>query len=617
MPQRLLAPLGLICLATACSGANIAVNPGFESGTTGWFPVGNFSLSSVTTTPHSGLRAARCTARTDLWNGPGQDMRSLMSSGTTYRLSAWARISGAAAAPVQLLLKQSDAGGDNWTVIGQATASSNAWTEITGYHTLATSGTLNELTLYVQGPAAGIELFVDDASVEPRPEWRAGADARIEQLRKSNVTITVLSSTGAPVSGAAINAQQTRRGFPFGSAMVSSSLTNAAYTSFFKQYFTWGAHTWEAKWYWNEFDRGVENYAQTDAIANFFEANNIRIRGHNLFWEDAGNQPGWAHALSNADLLAEMQGRLNSAVTRYKGRFAQWDVNNEMLHGSFFQSRFGQSIWTWMYQQAHALDPAATLFVNDFDVIASTLTVPYIQQIQALLAAGAPIGGIGAQGHFSRNTMIPAAILDRLDMLAALGLPIWITELEFNDADPARRAQMLEDGLCALYSHSAVKGIVFWDFWAPAQLPIRNSDLMNADTTLNAAGQRLVALLNEWTTHATGPTAADGRYTFRGFQGTYTITVTPPGGAAIIRQLEVPLDATTAQLTISLAPPGGSCPGDINADRVINGSDLSVLLGQFGQAVPAGSGADFNADSRVNGSDLSVLLARFGTSCGP
>ena len=47
----------------------------------------------------------------------------------------------------------------------------------------------------------------------------------------------------------------------------------------------------------------------------------------------------------------------------------QWDVNNEMLHGSFFADRQGAAIRDWMYTAAVEADPDVDLFVNDFDVV--------------------------------------------------------------------------------------------------------------------------------------------------------------------------------------------------------------------------------------------------------
>ena len=49
--------------------------------------------------------------------------------------------------------------------------------------------------------------------------------------------------------------------------------------------------------------------------------------------------------------------------------FMQWDVNNEMLHGSYFADREGLSIRDWMYSVAGKIDPDVDLFVNDFDVV--------------------------------------------------------------------------------------------------------------------------------------------------------------------------------------------------------------------------------------------------------
>ncbi len=51
------------------------------------------------------------------------------------------------------------------------------------------------------------------------------------------------------------------------------------------------------------------------------------------------------------------------------------------------------------------------------------------------------------------------------------------------------------------------------------------------------------------------------------------------------------------------------CVADINGDGVVNGADLGLLLGTWGQAdVPA----DFNGDGDVNGSDLGMLLGSWG-----
>lgn len=61
-------------------------------------------------------------------------------------------------------------------------------------------------------------------------------------------------------------------------------------------------------------------------------------------------------------------------------------------------------------------------------------------------------------------------------------------------------------------------------------------------------------------------------------------------------------------------PDACQCPGDINRDGVVNGSDLGGLLAFWGPN-PAFLQADLNGDGRVNGADLGDLLAGWGP-CG-
>jgi hypothetical protein len=57
------------------------------------------------------------------------------------------------------------------------------------------------------------------------------------------------------------------------------------------------------------------------------------------------------------------------------------------------------------------------------------------------------------------------------------------------------------------------------------------------------------------------------------------------------------------------------CPGDLNADRTLDGGDIGILLDQWGPATPL-SIADINRDGVVNGADLGLVLTNWG-SCTP
>ena len=94
----------------------------------------------------------------------------------------------------------------------------------------------------------------------------------------------------------------------------------------------------------------------------------------------------WIKKLSNADLLAAVQSRLQSAVTHFDGTFAQWTVANETLHTHFFDSRLGSSILPWMYEQVRELDPDVKLFVNEYNTIEGNDTTAYKAQIQMAIS---------------------------------------------------------------------------------------------------------------------------------------------------------------------------------------------------------------------------------------
>lgn len=63
-------------------------------------------------------------------------------------------------------------------------------------------------------------------------------------------------------------------------------------------------------------------------------------------------------------------------------------------------------------------------------------------------------------------------------------------------------------------------------------------------------------------------------------------------------------------------PTPPACPGDVNGDGLVNLTDLSTLLANFGVAGGASlSTGDLDSDGDVDLSDLAALLASFGVTC--
>ena len=63
----------------------------------------------------------------------------------------------------------------------------------------------------------------------------------------------------------------------------------------------------------------------------------------------------------------------------------------------------------------------------------------------------------------------------------------------------------------------------------------------------------------------------------------------------------------------SVADGDGTFRGDFNLDGVVNGTDLSIMNGNFGSSVGF-AGGNANCDTTVNGTDLSILAGNFGNT---
>ncbi len=383
-------------------------------------------------------------------------------------------------------------------------------------------------------------------------------------VRKSDAIIKVLDSQGQPVSDVDIKVDMTAIDFAFGTALTPGGLDHAPYRNWVKNNFNWSVAANSAKWYANEPTQGAVTYDDADRMYEFSAENGIKMRGHTVFWAVPDYVQDWVQNLSYpTELQNAVDARLQSAVNHFDGKYLHWDVNNEMLHGSFFLDRLGEGIRPYMFNQVKALDPEVTTFVNDYNILSGAYSLnDYVTQINDLLNAGAQIDAIGVQGHFHGEDSM-TEIKQRLDTLASFGLPIWITEYDYEDADPVSRANYLEDVYRTAFGHPAVEGIVMWGFWEGDHWRGADAALMDADFTVNAAGQRYEALRAEWWTNTAGASDANGEYLFNGFYGDYQVTLTPTGGSAETHSVTLDEQSGTPVFTLTLGtgtPPDTTAP---------------------------------------------------------
>lgn len=346
------------------------------------------------------------------------------------------------------------------------------------------------------------------------------------QIRKRDVILKFSSSDSSTLIGSSVKIRQTQNSFPFGTCINRSNIDNEDIVAFFTKNFNWAVFENELKWYWTEAQQGNFNYKDADDLLNLCTSHNIQLRGHCIFWEVESAVQSWIRGLNKSDMMSAVQNRLTGLLTRYKGKFKHYDVNNEMLHGSFYQDHLGKDIRVNMFKTANQLDPSATLFVNDYNIEdgcdARSSPEKYIDHILDLQSQGAPVGGVGIQGHI--NSPVGSVICSSLDKLGILGLPIWFTEVDVSSNNEYVRADDLEVMLREIFAHPAVEGVMLWGFWE-LFMSRDNAYLVNAEGDLNEAGKRYVSLKQEWLSRAHGNVDEGGQFEFRGFHGSYEIEV--------------------------------------------------------------------------------------------
>ncbi|XP_020277250.1 uncharacterized protein LOC109851496 [Asparagus officinalis] len=251
----------------------------------------------------------------------------------------------------------------------------------------------------------------------------------------------VVDSRGNAIPNATIVLNQKRPGFPFGSSMDSIILSNTAYQNWFTSRFTVTTFGNEMKWYSTENFQGKEDYHVCDAMIAFAKQHGIRVRGHNIVWDDPQYIQTWIKALSEPQLEFATNKRINSVVSRYRGQVIAWDVVNENLHFSFFEDRMGKGASGSFYQKASQLDPNTLMFLNDFNTLevpGDVMSTPakYLQKLNEMWSfpGNKAKMAIGLEGHFGWPN-IPY-MRSALDTLANAKVPIWLTEVDVsNDAN--------------------------------------------------------------------------------------------------------------------------------------------------------------------------------------
>lgn len=191
-------------------------------------------------------------------------------------------------------------------------------------------------------------------------------------------------------------------------------------------------HPTENEYYWKD----------ADSIVAFALRNGLRVRGHCLCWHE--QTPDWlfkdakGKTVSKELLLQRLKDHITTVVSRYSGKVYAWDVVNEVidddstkfLRNSPWYTICGEDFIAKAFEYAHAADPKAILFYNDYNTERPEKRDRVYRLLRKLKEAGVPIQGVGLQAHWSIFEPAHAELENTIRLFSSLNLQVQITELD-------------------------------------------------------------------------------------------------------------------------------------------------------------------------------------------
>ena len=500
--------------------------------------------------------------------------------------------------------------------------------------------TVNSLTV------TGATVSNTTSSTTNNANALAAADTYIDNFRKGNVTVSLPGlAPGTPIDVSLKN-----HAFNFGTAVAGSNGSSIMdpnpspgsdaykYQEALKTQFNALVPENAGKWQENEYTRDSQWSPQLDKIVAFADANDKRLRMHNLIW--GSQQPGWVNTMLNnpngTDSATGLSNRqalrdeISERIDYYVGdgvgddpanHYAELDVYNESYHTTQYWNNYGADGVAGIYNEvAGAVQDAGAdvhLYTNEYNVLqdgSDDYGNWYKQNIESIVAEGGAVSGIGVQSYENNSigtgneAHFPARKMQTLQNLSVLDMPITLTEFGVKDpTSQANAATMLDDTVRLVFGTPNATGFFMWGFWR-GDIYRGAAALYDQNWNLTQAGQRWMDLQNEWSTEYTGANALvvgpDGTINFDGFWGDYEVTI--DGQAYDLSLLKGTTDYQLATVPV--------LEGDYNGNGVIDAADYTA----WRDAVAAGASTLLNdaTPGTVDENDFAYWRAHFGETLG-
>jgi endo-1,4-beta-xylanase len=204
------------------------------------------------------------------------------------------------------------------------------------------------------------------------------------------------------------------------------------------------------------------NFRRADELADFAEANGMKLRGHNFVWHR--QLPSWfGEQVTRKNAAQVLVEHIERVGGRYAGKMHSWDVVNEavqvedglpggvrdspwqrLLGGASFGSGAGMTIVPeyveLAFRTARRVDAKAILCYNDYGIEAENAWSQkkrdaVLGLLRAMQAKGVPVDALGVQSHVTAGAgdVYGAGLKAMIAEARGMGLKVLVTEMDVND----------------------------------------------------------------------------------------------------------------------------------------------------------------------------------------
>jgi endo-1,4-beta-xylanase len=188
---------------------------------------------------------------------------------------------------------------------------------------------------------------------------------------------------------------------------------------------------------------GEFRFATADKIVDFARQHRMKVIGHTLCWHS--RSPAFLYRgvdgkpLPRDEALKNLKDHIDGVMGHFKGKVVGWDVVNEAISdakGEYLRDTparraIGDDYIVKAFEFAHAADPDAELYYNDYGNEHPEKLEKTIRLIRGLKARGERLDGVGLQCHLRLDDPDAPDRLDRaIAAYAAEGVKVMITELD-------------------------------------------------------------------------------------------------------------------------------------------------------------------------------------------